>query len=76
MWLPLLLQVAEHMHLRSIISAKGRLGKKKNQTITEGKFRHLGNQRQGYRQLGQDQDFCVCPGMGGCVLAFTAVRSL
>jgi len=39
MWLPLLLQVAKHMQLRSIFSAKGGLKKKKK--ATEGKFRPL-----------------------------------
>lgn len=41
MWLPLLLQVAKHMQLRSIFSAKGGLKKKKKKKATEGKFRPL-----------------------------------
>lgn len=36
----------------------------------------LRNQRQGFHELGQDQDFSPCSGMDRCMLAFTVMRLL
>lgn len=65
MWLPPLLRVAEHMQLRTIVSAKGRLEKNHRREIQAS----LGNQRQGSHQLGQDQDFSSSARTDGYELA-------
>lgn len=81
MWLLPLLQVAEDMQLRSIVPAKGRLGKKIHTREVQA---FLGNQRQGSHQLGEGQDFSLRAGMDGwvdewmdgCVFALPAMKSL